>query len=116
MDSLKKVQNRSVNFVFPGHGSVFNSLKLRIEDIVRHREQRNMDIIKALNDGLKTIYQIATEIPWKVESGGVAFEDLGIWDKRLAVRETAAHIRLLTLQDKVGKIDKHGVSSFLVKD
>ncbi len=116
MDSLKKVQNRSVNFVFPGHGSVFNSLKLRIEDIVRHREQRNVDIIEALNGDLKTIYQIATEIPWKVESGGVAFEDLGIWDKRLAVRETAAHIRLLALQDKIGKIDKHGVSSFLVKD
>jgi len=116
LDSLKKVQHRSVNFVFPGHGSVFNGLKLRIDDIVRHREQRNMDVIKALDSNLKTIYQIATEIPWKVDSGGVAFKDLAVWDRGLAVRETAAHIRLLTLQDKIGKIDKDGVSLFLVKD
>lgn len=116
LDSLKNVKDLSVSFIFPGHGAVFNSLKFRVEEIIQHREQKNRDIIKALGGDLKTVYQVAEEVPWKPEVGGVPFHDLGTWERRLAVRETAAHIRLLTLQDKIAKIDKGGVSLFLAKD
>lgn len=116
LNSLKKIENLKVSFILPGHGPVFNSLKLRVDEIVQHCEQRDKDIIRALGGDLKTVYQAAVEISWKLEVGGISFHELGAWDRRLAVRETAAHIRLLTLQDKVGKIDKGGVSTFLAKD
>jgi glyoxylase-like metal-dependent hydrolase (beta-lactamase superfamily II) len=116
LNSLKNVKELSVSFIFPGHGPVFNSLRLRVEEIIHYREQRNRDVIKALGGELKTVYQVAEEVPWKPEAGGVPFHDLGAWERRLAVRETAAHIRLLTLLDRVAKIDKGGVPSFLAKD
>jgi glyoxylase-like metal-dependent hydrolase (beta-lactamase superfamily II) len=116
IDSLIRVDSLGVNFVFPGHGSVFNSLKLRAAEIFNHHEQRKEAIMKVLNEGLKTAYQVAAEIPWKLEMGGGAFGDLGSWDRRLAVLETIAHLKLLTSEGKVGKIDKDGVSLYLAKE
>jgi glyoxylase-like metal-dependent hydrolase (beta-lactamase superfamily II) len=115
-DSLEMLENLKVSFVFPGHGPVFNSLKLRVAEILRHHEQRKGAIMKVLNDGLKTAYQVATEIPWVPEAGGVAFGDLAPWDRRLAILETIAHLKLLASENRVGKIEQDGVSLYLTKD
>ncbi|TET43835.1 MAG: hypothetical protein E3J66_01440 [Dehalococcoidia bacterium] len=72
--------------------------------------------MKVLNEGLKTAYQVAAELSWKLELGGVAFSDLGSWDRRLAVLETIAHLKLLTSAGNVGKIDQEGFSLYLSKD
>lgn len=116
ISSLEMMARLKVNFVFPGHGPVFNSLKLRVAEILRHHEQRKRTIIRSISNGLKTAYQIAEEIPWKGEVGGVAFKDLAPWDRRLAMMETVAHLRLLTSEGKVGKIDRDGISLYLAKD
>ena len=116
LNSLEMLSGLKVSFVFPGHGPVFNSLRLRVEGIFRHHEQRKGAIMKVLNDGLKTAYQVASEIPWMLEAGGVAFGDLAPWDRRLAILETIAHLKLLASEDKVGKIDQEGVSLYLSKD
>lgn len=116
IDSLGMVDSLGVNFVFPGHGPVFNSLKLRAVEIFNHHEQRKRAIMAVLDDGLKTAYQVAAEIPWKPEMGGVAFSDLGAWDRRLAILETIAHLKLLTSEGTVGKIDRDGISLYLSKE
>jgi len=113
LSSLEAMENLKVNFVFPGHGPVFNSLHLRVAYILNHHEQRKKAIIRAISYGLKTAYQVAEEIPWMLEQGGVAFQDLGLQDRRLAVMETVSHLRLLTLESKVSKIDEDGVSLYL---
>ena len=116
VSSLKMMERLKVNFVFPGHGPVFNSLKLRVAEILRHHGQRERAIVRSISDGLKTAYQIAEEIPWKGDIGGVAFKDLAPWDRRLAMMETVAHLRLLTSEGEVGKIDQDGVSLYLAKE
>jgi glyoxylase-like metal-dependent hydrolase (beta-lactamase superfamily II) len=116
ISSLKMLGALKTNFIFPGHGPVFNSLKLRAEEILRHHTERERDIIRAMSSGLKTAYQIATEIPWVPQAGGVAFKDLAPWDKRLAMLETMAHLKLLSFEGKVGKIDQEGISLYLSTD
>jgi glyoxylase-like metal-dependent hydrolase (beta-lactamase superfamily II) len=116
IDSLGMVDSLGVNFVFPGHGPVFNSLKLRAVEIFNHHEQRKRAIMTVLDDGLKTAYQVAAEIPWKLELGGVAFSDLEAWDRRLAMLETIAHLKLLASEGSAGKIDRDGISLYLSKE
>ncbi len=116
ISSLEKLKRRSVNFILPGHGPAFNGLKLRIGGILYHHEQRKRNIMNALSDGLKTAYQIAEGIPWMPDQGGVAFRDLASWDRRLAVMETIAHLKLLAAEDKVGNIDTDSASLYLRKD
>ncbi len=114
--SLKMLESLRVNFVFPGHGPVFNSLRLRSEEIIHHHEQRQKAIMKALDNGLKTAYQLAIELPWMLEAGGLAFEDMGLWDKRLAILQTIAHLKLLASEGKVGRIDQKDTSLYISKE
>jgi glyoxylase-like metal-dependent hydrolase (beta-lactamase superfamily II) len=116
INSLDRLVALRANFIFPGHGPVFNSLKLRVAEILQHHAQRERDIIKAMSSGFRTAYRVATEIPWKLEAGGIAFKDLAPWDRRLAILETIAHLRLLMVEGKVGKIDQGGISLYLSKD
>ena len=50
------------------------------------------------------------------DEGGVAFNDLAPWDRRLAVMETVAHLRLLASEGKVSSVDMNGVSIYVATD
>jgi glyoxylase-like metal-dependent hydrolase (beta-lactamase superfamily II) len=116
ISSLEKLEHLKVNFILPGHGPVFNALGLRIEKILQHHEERKRAIMRSLHDGLKTAYNIAQQIPWTVNGGKTAFQDLPVWDKRMAVTETIAHLKLLTKEDRVGNVDMDGASLYIAKD
>jgi len=116
ISSLKKLERLKVNFILPGHGPVFNALGLRIEKILQHHEERKRAIMRSLHDGLKTAYEIANQIPWMVNEGGATFQDLSVWNRRMAVHETIAHLKLLMEEDRVGNVDMDGASLYLAKD
>jgi glyoxylase-like metal-dependent hydrolase (beta-lactamase superfamily II) len=116
ISSLKKLERLKVHFILPGHGPMFNALGLRIEKILQHHEDRKRAIMQALRDGLKTAYEVAQQIPWMVDEGRSAFQDLTVWDRRMAVTETLAHLKLLMEEDRVGNVDMDGASLYLAKD
>jgi glyoxylase-like metal-dependent hydrolase (beta-lactamase superfamily II) len=116
VDSLQKLERLKVYFVLPGHGPVFNALGLRTEKILEHHEHRKRAIMKSLHDGMKTAYAIAQEIPWMTDRGGTAFRDLQVWDRRMAVTETIAHLRLLTEEGRVANVDMDGASLYIGKE
>ena len=114
--SLKKLERLKVHFILPGHGPMFNALGLRIEGILQHHEERKRAIMQALRDGLKTAYEVAQQIPWMVDEGRSSFQDLAVWDRRMAVTETLAHLKLLMEEDRVGNVDMDGASLYVAKD
>ena len=116
INSLKTVEGLKANLVFPGHGPVFNSLKTRAAEIRSHHERREKVIVKAINEEPKTAYQIASEIPWISEQAGVGFHNLEPMDRRLAIMETLAHLRLLVVEDRARRIERDGVSFYLATD
>ena len=116
ISSLKKLERLKVHFILPGHGPMFNALGLIIEKILQHHEERKRAIMQALRDGLKTAYEVAQQIPWMVYEGRSSFQDLEVWDKRMAVTETLAHLKLLMEEDRVGNVDMDGASLYVAKD
>jgi len=116
ISSLRDLEKLEVNFAFPGHGSVFNGLKLRIEDLIYHHEQRKSAIVKVIQSEMKTAYEIAKEIPWVPDAEGVSFQDLLAFHKRLAVLETLAHLQLLISEDKVKKAVQDGTNFYSATD
>lgn len=116
VSSLQRLARLKVSFALPGHGPVFNALGLRIDKILQHHEQRKNAIMKALRSGPKTAYEIAGQIPWMTDEGGAPFENLGVWDRRMAITETIAHLRLLIEEDRVGNIEMEGASTYLSKE
>jgi glyoxylase-like metal-dependent hydrolase (beta-lactamase superfamily II) len=116
ISSLKKLESLKVNFILPGHGPLFNALGLRIEKILHLHEERKRAIMQSLRNGLRTAYEIAQKIPWMVEEGGTAFQDLPVWDKRMAVTETIAHLKFLMVEDRVSNVAMDGASLYIAKD
>ncbi|MEA3442888.1 MAG: MBL fold metallo-hydrolase [Chloroflexota bacterium] len=116
ISSLQKLEDLKISFILPGHGPIFNSLWLRVEKILHYHEERKRKIMHILEGGLKTAYQIAQESTWKPIQGGIAFSNLACWDKRLAIMETIAHLKLLVAEGKVGNIDMNGLSLYVSKE
>jgi glyoxylase-like metal-dependent hydrolase (beta-lactamase superfamily II) len=116
ISSLKKLESLKANFILPGHGPLFNALGLRIEKILQLHEERKRAIMQSLRNGLRTAYEIAQKIPWMVEEGGTAFQDLPVWDKRMAVTETIAHLKFLMVEDRVSNVAMDGASLYIAKD
>jgi len=114
--SLEKLERLKVHFILPGHGPVFNALGLRIEKILLHHEERKRAIMQSLHNGLKTAYEIAQQIPWMVNGGVTAFRDLPAWDKRMAITEAIAHLKLLIKEDRVSDVAMDGASLYIAKD
>ncbi len=102
LSSLDKVSKLEVNLILPGHEDIFSGLKLRIRELIRHHERRNLEILKMLEVKPKTAYQIATELTWG-GGNGTNYRDFNSWNKRLAVLETLAHLELLLTRGAIGK-------------
>ena len=116
VSSLKKLERLKASFILPGHGPMFNALGLRIEKILQHHEARKKAIIQSLRNGLKKAYEIAQKIPWMTDQGGTAFQNLTVWDKRMAVTETLAHLKLLAVEGRVSNVAMDGASMYIAKD
>ncbi|MCX8127016.1 MAG: hypothetical protein N3E40_07790, partial [Dehalococcoidia bacterium] len=91
-----------VNFVFPGHGSIFSGLRQRIGELQYHHQQRRIYLTAAIRNELKTAYQIAEGLKWI--NGTMSFNELGVLHRRLAVMETVAHLQYLVVEGKVKRV------------
>jgi len=106
LDSLNRLKQLDVKLVLPGHGHPFTNFKPRIEEIIQHHQQRNLEILSALKANPKTAYQIATEITWMSNTKGVGWDKLSPWNKRMAVLETLSHLEAMRARGKLDKFTK----------
>jgi glyoxylase-like metal-dependent hydrolase (beta-lactamase superfamily II) len=110
--SLDTLANLEVSFIFPGHGSVFSGFSLRLGELRYYHEQRQRNIIRIIENDNKSAYQIATEIPWMPAGESVPFNKLSAFDKRLAVMETLAQLKLLVSEGKAQKVVKENIDLY----
>ena len=109
IDALNRVKLLDVRLVLPGHEEPFVGLQSRIEGIIQHHEQRKAKILKAIEAKPKTAYEIATEITWMLDMGGIGWQNLTARDKRLAVMETVAHLESMRADSKVSKFTRDDI-------
>ncbi|MDD5037884.1 MAG: MBL fold metallo-hydrolase [Dehalococcoidales bacterium] len=109
INSLNKVKQLDVKLVLPAHEHIFTDLPARVEEIIEHHEQRSLEILEAIKDKPKTAYEISGEIVWMPELGGARFQDLAIWDKRMAVSETLAHLEAMRVDGRVEKLPLNSI-------
>jgi hypothetical protein len=61
---------------------------------------------------MKSAYQIATEILWRANIKPTSFQSLNVFDQRLAITETLAHIELLRNKGVVQLIEQDGTNLY----
>jgi glyoxylase-like metal-dependent hydrolase (beta-lactamase superfamily II) len=112
LNSLEELMELEVNMAFPGHGPAFSGIRQIVESLLHHHEERNSAVLKALQETTKSAYQVAMEIPWKTDIKPINFHSLTVFDQRLALMETLAHIHFLLNKKEVQKFEQDGIVSY----
>jgi glyoxylase-like metal-dependent hydrolase (beta-lactamase superfamily II) len=82
--SLRRLRDLPVDLVLPSHGTPFDELAPRVDDIIAHHELRNDEIVRLLAAPLTT-YELALRL----------FPLLPVELRLHAFRETRAHLAYL---------------------
>jgi glyoxylase-like metal-dependent hydrolase (beta-lactamase superfamily II) len=99
--SLDKINRLDVETVLPGHGHIFSDCNGRIEEIRKHHEQRNSEIISILREKERNIYELAKLMAWKTESD--SWESMPPTQQYFAVGEAFSHLIYLEEEGEVSK-------------
>jgi len=106
IESLKELRRLNVELVLPGHDQPFTAFRPRIDEIIKHHEQRNQEILTIMGEEARTTYQIAREITWGDNS---RWQDLPEFHKRMAIFETLAHLEMMANDSIVNKLPGKGI-------
>ena len=106
LNSLNSLKQLDIELILPGHESPFAELEPRIDELIQHHEQRNLEILATTKGEPKTAYQIVKELTW---GGGTGWQDMPFFHKRLAIFETLAHLELMTINGQTGKLSRDSI-------
>ena len=101
--SLEGLKGLDVDLVLPGHGPLFHDLDGRIDELIRHHEER-LSVMRAVLDGKPlTPYEVARM---------VFPEELSHHQLRFALAETLAHLEHLADEGRAERLDGDVVVSY----
>src|SRR3989441_811092 len=103
LDSLRKVSPLPASIVLPGHGEPFTDLATRVEEIIEHHQQREMQILTLLDKQPQHAYQLAEQLFGHRLKNNEA--------RRMAVAETLSHLEYLRYG---GQVEQHKTTEGLI--
>jgi glyoxylase-like metal-dependent hydrolase (beta-lactamase superfamily II) len=110
MGSLERVLALPDSLLLPAHGPAGGSTHARADELLAHHEQRLADTRAALASGAGFALDVARILRWT--SRGRAYEELHLFDRMLAVLETAAHLDVLVLRGDATRDDRGDVVTY----
>lgn len=110
--SLERVRRLPDATLLPAHGGVTDSVHARVDQLVDHHGHRLEQTIAALTAGAVTGLEVAEQLPWTRRER--RFDDLDLFNQRLAVSETGAHLELLVTQGRIKRELVDGVNRYIV--
>jgi glyoxylase-like metal-dependent hydrolase (beta-lactamase superfamily II) len=99
LQSLRLVRELPDTWLLPAHGPVAGSVHARIDELLAHHAARLDAAESAVVRGAATAYETAQVLTWTRRER--ALDDLDPFNQMLAVLETAAHLDVLVLQDRL---------------
>jgi len=93
LESLGRTYLLEVGLVLPGHRSIFNDCKARIEELKRHHEERAREVLAIVGEGPQNAYQVASRMTWDIVCD--SWDLFPVAQKWFAVGEAIAHLRYL---------------------
>ncbi len=93
LDSLKKVYDFEVDYLFPGHGNVIRDHKKRIDEIFEHHNERLAEVSEIIRYNRKSPVEVASKMRWNVSyDDWIDFPDSQKW---FATGEAISHLEHL---------------------
>ena len=110
LQSLDKVYAYDVELALPGHRSLIQDFRGRVDELKDHHRQRLDEALGILDGKARSGYDVASQMKWKVR--GRTWEDVGIMQKWFATGEAIAHLQYLEEKGTVASEDRDGAAYF----
>lgn len=91
LQSIDKIKKYDVKLVLPGHRNIIKDYKKRINDIIKHHEEKKLSILSKLSREPKTAFEISR----------IVYEDLSLSELFLGIAEVVGHLEILEQEGKV---------------
>jgi len=106
IDSVNKLKNLDVDWVFPAHEYEFTDLEKRLDDLLEHHESRVQEIVDAVQSEPHSAYQVASNVGWNVGD----WKDMDKFLRRSATGETLSHLEYLKNKKRLSSVkDSDGI-------
>ena len=89
--SLARVRRLAPRKALPAHGDVIGDVAARVEALLSHHEERLLEVFEGLGGGTRSVGEVASSVRWSRGS----FEELGPFNRWLAILETISHLEFL---------------------
>jgi glyoxylase-like metal-dependent hydrolase (beta-lactamase superfamily II) len=99
LQSLRLVRQLPDTALLPAHGPVTPSVHTRVDELLAHHAARLDASLRAVERGAATAYEVARQLTWTRRDRVLG--DLDPFNQMLAVLETAAHLEVLVMQDRL---------------
>ncbi|MGW3606321.1 MBL fold metallo-hydrolase [Micromonospora sp. NPDC005161] len=106
LSSLALVRQRPDARLLPAHGPVTPSVHARVDELIAHHGARLDETEAAVMRGAHSAYEVASQLRWTRRERELG--DLDLFNRMLAVTETAAHLDLLVAQGRLTRTDVGG--------
>ncbi len=93
LSSLDKIYAYEIEMVLPGHREPFSNHRRRINELKKHHELRNNEIIAILGAEKLTAYQVASRMTWDIDCD--SWETFPLPQQWFASGEALAHLQYL---------------------
>jgi glyoxylase-like metal-dependent hydrolase (beta-lactamase superfamily II) len=97
--SLEMVRDLDIDIILPGHRSMIQEPKKRIEELIVHHENRAREVIDILGSETMNAFTIASKMTWDMTYKD--FEEFPLMQKWFALGEAIAHIRYLETKGRI---------------
>lgn len=68
METLRRLQNLDARIIAPGHGPLITNPAAKLREYLRHREQRESQVLEGLGDGPATIQELVERLYQDVDT------------------------------------------------
>jgi glyoxylase-like metal-dependent hydrolase (beta-lactamase superfamily II) len=102
LESIRSIRDLPADLVLPGHGPLFHDLRGRVDELLRHHEERLELMWREIGGAPKTPFEVSR----KVFRYG-----LSLYERCFALTETLAHLEHLVLEGRAERLEG-GISSF----
>ncbi|MQY09646.1 MBL fold metallo-hydrolase [Actinomadura macrotermitis] len=108
--SLRIVRDMPDTLLLPAHGPVTPSVHTRVDELLRHHEERLDTAAAQVRAGCATAYEVAAAMPWTRRRRKL--DELDVFSQMLAVLEIDAHLDVLTDQGVLDAQETGGVRRY----
>jgi len=106
-NSLEKIYNYDIEYIFSSHRSIVKDHKKRIVELLSHHNERLEEIKKILNSGRKSVRDIAASMHWQLRYD--KWEDFPNPQKWFASGEAMSHLEHLVYTNRTKKYLEDGI-------